>query len=126
MRGEAGGRAGAEGVQQELAPQKLSLKMLDCYRPARAVADMMTWAQNGKDTPASGATIRRSASGTCSGSAISPPIRSIRPVPRVDLTLVDLKADNSATFDPDKAYADCTAPVDAARAGGQHRHGHRL
>jgi len=26
-------------VQQALAPQKLSLKMLDCYRPARAVHD---------------------------------------------------------------------------------------
>jgi D-alanyl-D-alanine dipeptidase len=29
----------------------------------------------------------------------------------VDLTLVDLKADYSTTFDPTKAYADCTAPV---------------
>jgi D-alanyl-D-alanine dipeptidase len=29
----------------------------------------------------------------------------------VDLTLVDLKADNSAAFDPGKAYADCTAAV---------------
>ena len=34
-------------VQQELAVQKLSLKMLDCYRPARAVADIAAWAQNG-------------------------------------------------------------------------------
>jgi len=30
-----------KAVQQELAPQKLSLKMFDCYRPARAVADMV-------------------------------------------------------------------------------------
>ncbi len=29
----------------------------------------------------------------------------------LDLTLVDLKADNSATFDPTKNYADCTAPA---------------
>jgi len=29
----------------------------------------------------------------------------------VDLTLVDLKADNSAILDPAKAYADCTANV---------------
>ncbi len=28
-------------VQQELAPQGLSLKMLDCYRPARASRDMV-------------------------------------------------------------------------------------
>jgi D-alanyl-D-alanine dipeptidase len=33
----------------------------------------------------------------------------------VDLTVMDLGADNSATFDPNKAYADCTAP-EAARA----------
>ncbi len=39
-------------VQQELAPQNLSLKMLDCYRPARAVRDMVVWAQNGRETPA--------------------------------------------------------------------------
>ena len=34
-----------KSIQQELALQKLSLKMLDCYRPARAVADMVAWAQ---------------------------------------------------------------------------------
>src|SRR5258708_7400773 len=39
-------------VQQELAPQKLSLKMLDCYRPVRAVHDMGVWAQNGRGTAA--------------------------------------------------------------------------
>src|ERR1700693_3012293 len=41
-----------KSIQQELAPQKLSLKMLDCYRPARAVHDMVVWARNGKETPA--------------------------------------------------------------------------
>jgi D-alanyl-D-alanine dipeptidase len=30
----------------------------------------------------------------------------------LDLTLVDLTADNSAVFDPAKTYADCTAPVE--------------
>ena len=39
-------------VQQELAPQNLSLKMLDCYRPARAVHEMVVWAQNGRETAA--------------------------------------------------------------------------
>ena len=34
-------------VQAELGSQHLSLKMLDCYRPARAVHDMVVWAQNG-------------------------------------------------------------------------------
>ena len=29
----------------------------------------------------------------------------------LDLTLVDLRADNSATFDPARNYGDCTAPA---------------
>jgi D-alanyl-D-alanine dipeptidase len=102
-------------VQQELAPQGLSLKMLDCYRPARASHDMVVWAGNGRETPAerrynpafSKADLFRlgyiaERSGHSTGAAL-------------DLTLVDLKADNSAVFDPAKTYADCTAP-EAARA----------
>jgi zinc D-Ala-D-Ala dipeptidase len=100
-----------KAVQQELGRQNLSLKMLDCYRPARAVAEMVAWAQNGKETAAehrhnpafSKADLFRlgyiaTHSGHSTGAA-------------VDLTLVDLKADNSARFDPHKAYADCTAEV---------------
>ena len=52
MRREARGRHGAEADQQELARQKLSLKMFDCYRPERAVADMVAWSKNGKETSA--------------------------------------------------------------------------
>src|SRR5882762_6575192 len=39
-------------IQQELVPQKLSLKMLDCYRPTRAVHNMVVWGQDGRETPA--------------------------------------------------------------------------
>jgi D-alanyl-D-alanine dipeptidase len=105
-------------VQQELAVQKLSLKMLDCYRPARAVADMVAWARNGKETaserrynPAfSKADLFRLGyiakhSGHSTGAAI-------------DLTLVDLTADHSAQFDASKAYADCTAPANARAPEG--------
>jgi D-alanyl-D-alanine dipeptidase len=100
-------------VQQQLSPQKLSLKMLDCYRPQRAVHDMVLWAQNGRQTPAERrynpafgkADLFRLGyiaehSGHSTGAA-------------VDLTLVDLGADNSGKFDPNKAYADCTAPASA-------------
>ena len=102
-----------KSIQQALAPQELSLKMLDCYRPARAVRDMVLWAQNGRETPAErrynpafskkdlfrlGYIAERS--GHSTGAA-------------VDLTLVDLKADHSAVFDPNKEYADCTAPASA-------------
>ncbi len=101
-----------KNIQQELAPQKLSLKMLDCYRPTRAVHDMVVWGQDGRETPAG----RRynpafskkdmfrlgyiaTHSGHSTGAA-------------VDLTLVDLTADRSAQFDANKTYADCTAGAD--------------
>ena len=38
-----------KSIQQELAPQRLSLKMLDCYRPSRAVHDMVVWAERPRD-----------------------------------------------------------------------------
>src|SRR5260370_14341822 len=41
-----------KNIQRELARQKLSLKMFDCYRPARAVAAMVAWAENGPATAA--------------------------------------------------------------------------
>ena len=107
-----------KSIQQELAPQKLSLKMLDCYRPVRAVRDMVMWARNGRETPAerrynpafSKADLFRlgyiaSHSGHSTGAA-------------VDLTLVDLKADNSARFDANKAYAECTADAGARAPEG--------
>ncbi len=104
-----------KAVQSELRPRGLSLKMLDCYRPARAVADMLAWSQDGSETPSGrrydphipkkdlfrlGYIAARS--GHSTGAAL-------------DLTLVDIAADNSAVFDPAKAYADCTAPA-AVRA----------
>jgi len=107
-----------KAIQQELAGQNLSLKMFDCYRPARAVADMAAWAQNGRETAAErryspalsktelfrlGYIANHSQHST--GAAL-------------DLTLVDLKADNSAKFDPSKAYADCTAPTNARAPEG--------
>ena len=100
-----------KSVQQELAPQRLSLKLFDCYRPVRAVTDMVAWSRDGNETPAQrrynpafrkqdlfrlGYIAERS--GHSTGAAI-------------DLTLVDLTADNSATFDPARSYADCTASV---------------
>ena len=41
-----------KSVQEELAQQNLSLKMFDCYRPTRAVADMVAWSRDGKETVA--------------------------------------------------------------------------
>ncbi|MBA7474101.1 D-alanyl-D-alanine dipeptidase [subsurface metagenome] len=107
-----------KAIQQELAKQKLSLKMFDCYRPTRAVADMVKWSRNGRELPSErryNPAFRKADlfrlgyiatySGHSTGSAL-------------DLTLVDLTADNSAKFDPAKTYADCTAPVEARAPEG--------
>jgi D-alanyl-D-alanine dipeptidase len=99
-----------KAIQQELAKRKLSLKMFDCYRPARATADMLVWSRDGKDI----------------GRRFNPAFNKrdlfrlgyISPYSQhstgaaLDLTLVDLTADNSAVFDPNKSYGDCTASVD--------------
>jgi D-alanyl-D-alanine dipeptidase len=105
-------------VQEELALQGLSLKMLDCYRPARAVADMVAWSRDGRETPAqkrydpslSKADLFRlgyiaERSGHSTGAAL-------------DLTLVDLKADNSASFSPNKDYGNCIADVNVRAPEG--------
>jgi D-alanyl-D-alanine dipeptidase len=39
-------------VQRDLAPQGLSLLMLDCYRPVRAVRAMRAWSNETVETPA--------------------------------------------------------------------------
>ena len=107
-----------KSIQEELALQGLSLKMFDCYRPTRAVADMVAWSRESKETPAqkrynpafSKADLFRlgyiaTHSGHSTGAAL-------------DLTLVDLKADNSAVFDSGKDYADCTANVNLRAPDG--------
>jgi zinc D-Ala-D-Ala dipeptidase len=107
-----------KSAQRELAKQKLSLKMLDCYRPTPAVADMVAWSRDRKETAAgkryspafAKANLFRlgyiaTHSGHSTGAAL-------------DLTLVDLTADNSARYDPAKNYADCTAPAEARAPEG--------
>ncbi len=90
------------------SPRGLSLKVFDCYRPARASRDMLAWA-TGAETPAQKRYYPKlnkrdlfalgyiaASSGHSTGAAI-------------DLTLVELAADNKASFDPAASYADCTA-----------------
>ena len=100
--------------------------MFDCYRPARAVADMVAWSQDGRETAAgkrynpafSKADLFRlgyiaTHSGHSTGAAL-------------DLTLVDLTADNSASLRSRQGLCRLHRAGGSARAGGQRRHGHRL
>ena len=66
-------------VARDLEPQGLAIKAFDCYRPVRAVAHFVRWAQRPARSGAQGAsTIRRSTSATCSATAISPRAPAIR------------------------------------------------
>ena len=102
-----------KAIQADLAKRKLSLKMFDCYRPARATADMLAWSRDGKDSRRR-FNPRFDKRDLFRLGYISPYSQHSTGA-ALDLTLVDLTADNSATFDPTRTYADCTAVV-AARA----------
>ena len=97
-------------VQRDLKPRGLSLKMLDCYRPQRASRAMLAWAGGG-ETPTQKRFYPKldkrnlfslgyiaASSGHATGAA-------------VDLTLVDLAAENRGEFDPAASYGDCTQPA---------------
>ena len=97
-----------KNVQRELAAQHLSLKMMDCYRPARAVADMVAWSRNGRETPAERRYNPSFAKQDLFRLGYIATHSQHSTGAAVDLTLVDLKADNSASFDPNKLNADRT------------------
>lgn len=107
-----------KAVQQELAAQNLSLKMFDCYRPARASLDMVQWSQNGRETAAERRYNPRIAKTELFRLGYIASRSQHSTGAALDLTLVDLKADNAARYDPSKAYADCTAPVEARAPEG--------
>lgn len=98
-------------VQRDLASQNLSLLMLDCYRPVRAVRAMQAWSKKTVETPAQKrfypALNRKdlfrlgyiaARSGHSTGSA-------------VDLTLINAREDKI----PRDSSADCRSP---AQQGG--------
>jgi D-alanyl-D-alanine dipeptidase len=95
-------------VQTDLAAQNLSLKVYDCYRPARAVAAMARWARDPKarpDTsrfyPALDKTKLFALGYIAAHSAHS---RGVA----VDLTIVPRDAKAAAPFDPNANYGGCT------------------
>jgi zinc D-Ala-D-Ala dipeptidase len=92
--------------------------LLKSIQEELALADMVAWSRDGRETPAqkrynpafSKADLFRlgyiaTRSGHSTGAAL-------------DLSLVDLKADNSAIFDPAKDYGDCTANVNLRAPDG--------
>ncbi|CCD94425.1 conserved exported hypothetical protein [Bradyrhizobium sp. ORS 375] len=100
-----------QAIQVELRARGLSLKMLDCYRPVRAVAEMLAWSQDGLETTADRRYAPRVAKQDLFRLGYIALRSSHSTGAALDLTLVELSAENSAVFDPAKDYADCTAPA---------------
>jgi zinc D-Ala-D-Ala dipeptidase len=100
-------------VQQDLAAQKLSLKVYDCYRPLRAVRAFIAWVERDDFDP----LLKRyhpriERSRLISLGYIAAASRHSRG-DAVDLTLVRLPAAQAPASSRDKAYADCTGPAEA-------------
>ena len=101
-----------KNIQQELAKQKLSLKDVRLL-PPDAGGDGHGEVVAQRQGDAGRAALQP---GVPQGRPVSARLHRdlFRPFDRraLDLTLVDLTSDNSATFDSTKSYADCTAPVE--------------
>ena len=103
-------------VQASLRPQNLSLKVLDCYRPQRAVLSFVAWAREKDAAPAT----RR----------FFPKLRKDQLVPlgyiaeqsshprgvAVDLTLVQLPVKDAPVRDAKAALGACTAKAELRAA----------
>jgi zinc D-Ala-D-Ala dipeptidase len=100
--------AALKRVQASLAASGLSLKVYDCYRPARAVSAMAAWAHDGR----SGGATKRFFPKLQKGSLFALGYISSRSQHStgiaVDLTLIQAAAAAAAAFDPRAAYGPCT------------------
>ncbi len=95
-------------VQAELARENLSLKVYDCYRPARATRAMWRWAHE----PETGATKRFYPTldkRTLFNGYISAYSKHSTGI-AVDLTLVKLPLENAVPFDAKARYGACSGP----------------
>ncbi len=98
-------------VQADLARENLGLKVYDCYRPARAVAAFVRWAQSADD----GASKRfypalEKRSLFAQGYIAAHSRHSTGTA--VDLTLVQLAAPPAPAFDRNAAYGPCNGPAE--------------
>ena len=97
-------------VQADLAKSALGLKVYDCYRPARAVAAMARWAQDGDINNPTKRFYPALAKRTlfAQGYIAAHSVHSTGAA--VDLTLVPRPAVPTAPYDPATRYGACTAP----------------
>ena len=97
-------------VQADLARDDLSLKVYDCYRPARATAAMARWARDPAAIPDTHRFYPSLRKRDLFHGYISSNSAHSRGV-AVDLTLVPRNAPAPARFDPGARYGSCIAPA---------------
>jgi zinc D-Ala-D-Ala dipeptidase len=98
-------------VQADLARENLSLKVYDCYRPARAVRAFMRWAQDGKDDGATKRFFPALEKRTLFAQGYIAAQSRHSTGSAVDLTLIARGAQPEPPFDPRKLYGPCTGPA---------------
>lgn len=97
-------------VQADLAPQHLSLKTYDCYRPTRAVAGMARWSQ-GRDDGATKRFYPALEKRTLFAAGYIAARSAHSAGTAIDLTLIELPAASAAPYDPAARYGLCTGPA---------------
>lgn len=102
-------------VQARLRARGLSLKVYDCYRPLRAVAAFMEWANRRERKAASRRFFPTLSKDVLVQRGYIAPLSGHSRAIAVDLTLVALPVKPAAAFDPAAAYGPCTG-LAASRA----------
>jgi D-alanyl-D-alanine dipeptidase len=98
-------------VQVALAGSGLSLKVYDCYRPARAVRAMAAWANDGRGDGSTKRFFPKLHKSWLFGMGYIASHSQHSSGIAVDLTLVQSPGSPARAFDPHAAYGACTAPA---------------
>jgi D-alanyl-D-alanine dipeptidase len=103
--------AALKRVQADLSASGLSLKVYDCYRPARAVRAMAAWVNDGRSETATKRFFPKLAKSSLLRAGYIASRSRHSSGTTIDLTLMRIGAVAPAAFDPKVAYGPCTAPL---------------
>src|SRR5215469_13305159 len=103
--------AALKRVQADLAASGLSLKVYDCYRPARAVRAMAAWVNDGRSEAATKRFFPKLAKSSLLRAGYIASRSRHSAGTTIDLTLMKAAAAPAAAFDPAAAYGPCTGPL---------------
>src|SRR5215831_20354795 len=100
--------AALKRVQADLAASGLSLKVYDCYRPARAVRAMAAWVNDGRSEAVTKRFFPKLAKSSLLRAGYIASRSRHSAGTTIDLTLMRAAAAPAAAFDPAAAYGPCS------------------